>query len=197
MSLFIRNKALVMILIAGVIIPIAFSACGAHCDTPASSVFFVTNPKGHSHMEALIFGKLVVTDGVLRLVTPDSSTSYLPIWPKGFKLCLTKDGQIKLLNNSGRVVARVGDEVEMSGGGAEDSDYMREWMSKNQNNQRLLPQPVTFWFAGSSVGLSMRLDSQLFGIDIVPTGDGELLFLWTKPLLDLWVLEDEGLQILG
>lgn len=191
------NKKLVLGVVLALVIAVAsliLSACGAHCDQTPSSVFFVTNPKGRSGLEAQMFGKLVVTDGVLRLEAYDGITSYLPIWPKGFKLCLTKDGRIRLLNNAGQVVAYVGDEVEMGGGEGQDNEYFREWLAK------IAKQPVPasaigpFWFVGAGVKLSMRLDSQLFNIDIVSMGDSELLFVRSTPLLDLWVLEDAAMH---
>jgi hypothetical protein len=73
-------------------------------------------------MTALLEGQLILKDGCLRMVTSYSPNSNLIIWqPDYFP---TLDGeQIEILNRAGQVVARVGEQVAMGGGGIQLSDY--------------------------------------------------------------------------
>ena len=66
-------------------------------------------------MQALLFGELVVVDGCLRLKESHGDASHLLIWPPDFTLSI-ENNAIQILNGAGQVVARVGDELRISGG---------------------------------------------------------------------------------
>ena len=66
-------------------------------------------------MEALLIGELVNSDGCLRVNAGESDTSYLIVWPPGLRPDAEKD-VIQILNQAGKTVLRVGDEVRISGG---------------------------------------------------------------------------------
>lgn len=65
-------------------------------------------------MQALTRGELVVEKGCLRLRHEDGS-SRLPVWPPGWELS-TEGREVRVLDGTGRVVAQVGDKVQMGGG---------------------------------------------------------------------------------
>lgn len=64
-------------------------------------------------MQALLIGQLVVEDGCLRVRSGEHSV--LIIWQADYYLN-NRDGTIEILNETGKVVAQVGETVEMGGG---------------------------------------------------------------------------------
>ena len=56
--------------------------------------------------------ELVLDEGCLRMGSGDG---HLIIWPPGFSLATEDDG-VQILNETGLIVARVGEKVRMSGG---------------------------------------------------------------------------------
>lgn len=63
-----------------------------------------------------------------RIQSESGITDYLPIWPPSYSLQMV-DGLIEILNTSGEVVAREGEEVVLSGGGPPhswDSEQYRQ-----------------------------------------------------------------------
>jgi len=62
-------------------------------------------------------GRLVLWDGQRcpRVVSDSGLTDYLPLWPPDYGVRL-KNGEIQIVDGSGRVVARVGEEVYLGGG---------------------------------------------------------------------------------
>jgi len=56
--------------------------------------------------------ELVLDEGGLRMGSADG---HLVIWPPGFSLVAEDDG-VQILNETGLIVARVGEKVRMSGG---------------------------------------------------------------------------------
>jgi hypothetical protein len=61
-------------------------------------------------------GEIVEVDGCLRLIASSSNTSYLLVWPPDYEL--ESDGRdIRIRVGIGQIVARVGEEVHMGGGG--------------------------------------------------------------------------------
>ena len=70
---------------------------------------------GRVVMEALNFGKLVEVEGCLRVTHSNGVTSHLLIWPPNFTLSI-ESNELKVVNAAGQVVARVGDDLRISGG---------------------------------------------------------------------------------
>ncbi len=66
------------------------------------------------NMTALLVGRLVVANGCLRVDSADGS-SRLPIWPLAFSL-RTSTTTAEIVDGSGQLVARSGDNVRMGGG---------------------------------------------------------------------------------
>ena len=79
----------------------------------ASDAFFPKQRPGGDMMMADIRGEFLLDDeGCLRVAGNDR---VVPIWPADFSVD-REDGQVRVLNSRGRVVARVGEEVYMGGG---------------------------------------------------------------------------------
>lgn len=88
--------------------------------TPGSGVVFIEQEpvKGlNLGPTAMGGGKLVIDEeGCLRLKLPrGDGPSDIPVWPHGYSLS-TENDEIRILNDKGRVVARVGDTVQVGGG---------------------------------------------------------------------------------
>jgi hypothetical protein len=65
---------------------------------------------------AAIGGKLVVDEkGCLRLEGDGDPQGHLPVWPPGYSLS-TEGGEMRVLDDQGRTVARIEREVYMGGG---------------------------------------------------------------------------------
>jgi hypothetical protein len=58
-------------------------------------------------------GKLIVEDGYIRAKSLFPSENVLVIWPKGYSLVIS-DQMTEILNNKGKAVAKVGDNIEMT-----------------------------------------------------------------------------------
>ncbi len=105
----------------GVIILILVSGCvekpsqnGISANTSSSAAPFFPTQKNYTEhtMLALLEGKLVLEDGCLRV------DNYLLLWPHG--LSISTDGKvIQIIDNTGKPIARVGDNIKLSGGGGE------------------------------------------------------------------------------
>jgi hypothetical protein len=66
-------------------------------------------------------GKLVVdNDGCIRIKLGPNDPGYIPIWPARFELEVA-GGKIRILDGMGRLVAKVGQEVDLMGGEAGSS----------------------------------------------------------------------------
>jgi len=131
-------------------------------------------------MAAELIGHLVLVDGCLRVNSIYGEASYLPVWPPEFTLTAEDDG-IQVRDGDGQVVARVGEEVYVSGG--EGSAASMPECVREQ-----LPAVCTgpYWIVGDTVRPNLRHDSELFSLDVISTTEQSLLFLGQKPVLDEW-----------
>jgi len=68
--------------------------------------------------DALLDGKLVLTNGCLRIEANYGEESYAAIWPFEFSF-ESRSGDVDILDGKGQVVAQVGDYVQVSGGGGD------------------------------------------------------------------------------
>jgi hypothetical protein len=100
-------------------------------------------------MTSEIYGKLVVANGCLRLESSDDGRSYLVIWPPNYQLDV-KNNEIQILDESGQVLAVVGQEIHMGGGigeTLEDNIYVTEKIIRE-----IPPEcPGPYWIGGRIV----------------------------------------------
>jgi hypothetical protein len=73
-------------------------------------------------MTADIRGRLIVVGRCLRITADDSHDGYLLIWPPHYNATV-EDGEIQILDNTGQVLAMVGERVHMGGGGGSHLTY--------------------------------------------------------------------------
>lgn len=138
-------------ILAIVLVTLVVGACGAgpateSSDTTASSrssdVFFPEYQPTGEVMMAEFRGKLVLDDeSCLRVEWPRHG-SVVPIWPSDYKLDVT-GREVRVLAKSGRVAARVGEEVYMSGG-----EIGRSLEGRRELEERC---PGTYWIVGAEV----------------------------------------------
>lgn len=89
---------------------------------PIDSPIIFLQQTQNSAGEALLIGEVMVIDNCLRVDVPESSIDYIPIWARDLSL-RDENGVVEVLNEQGKVVARVGEKIYADGGGIPaDSD---------------------------------------------------------------------------
>ena len=84
--------------------------------TPVPGVHFPQlRMRSATFMTALLVGKLIVKDGCLRVSASEDDRGHLIIWQPDYFLN-SNGGVVEILDRSGKVVARVGEEIRMGGG---------------------------------------------------------------------------------
>lgn len=98
-------------------------------------------------MTSEIDGTLGEVNGCLRLNSSGDGTSYLIIWPPQYLLAV-ENGQIQIRDETGQVLALVGQEIHRGGGigdTLENNIYVPERLI-----QEILPEcPGPYWIGGS------------------------------------------------
>jgi hypothetical protein len=129
-------------------------------------------------MAAELIGELALVDGCLRVGSIYGDASYLAVWPPDFAL-RAEDDEIQVLDESGQVVARTGQEVYMDGGeGSVES--MAECV------RRQLPAHCVgpYWIVGTGVRPNLKRDSELFALDVISAAQRSVFLLRKRPALD-------------
>lgn len=101
-------------------------------------------------MTADLTGQLVLVDNCLRVIADYSGTNYLLVWPSEFMLNIEGD-VVQILDGTGQVVARVGDQIWTGGGEVPDS-FVRE------ENRGTCPGPFFEVGEGFRVGTPTPLE---------------------------------------
>ena len=87
-------------------------------------------------MLALLKGQLVLVNGCLRV------DNYLLVWPHGFSI--STDGEvIQIIDNTGKPIVRVGDQVKL-GGGERPSEFVAQYSAALPSNRCSGP----YWIVG-------------------------------------------------
>jgi hypothetical protein len=151
---------------------------------PLREVPFQVNPDPSVHfpqlkmhsgsvMAAILTGELVLKDGYLCI------RDTIIIWQPDYFLN-NNNGTIEILDRDGKVVARVGEEVVMGGGGIESLEHVN----------RMLKEPLPpdcqgpFWLQGGGTRLSLNFSSDLFSLEVILFKDHDFYFMKKKPPLD-------------
>ncbi len=142
---------------------------------PDPSVYFPQlKMASGTYMLALLTGELTLKDGYLCI--GDS----IIIWQPDYFLN-SDNGTIEVLDKEGKVVARVGEEVVMGGGG---------YSAPVEDINRMLKEPLPpdcqghFWLQGTGTRLSLNFSSELFSLEVIPYNEHEFYFFTKKPLLN-------------
>ncbi len=141
--------------------------------TPVPGVHFPQlKMNSGAYMAALMTGKLELKDGYLCV------EDTIIVWQPDYFLT-DNNGAIEVLDKTGKVVARVGDEVVMGGGG---------WPIDDINRYLKEPLPADckgpFWMMGGEIRLSLNFSSDLFSLNIIPYNNHEFYFFNARPRLD-------------
>ncbi len=125
-----------------------------------------------SFMQVSMVGELILENSYLCV------GDTVIIWQPDYFLN-NDNGTIEILDRNGKVVARVGEEIVMGGGGI-PIEYVN----------RLIREPFPedcsgpFFLQGSETRLSLNFSSDLFSIEIIPFEEHDFYFIRKKPLLD-------------
>lgn len=111
-----------------------------------SEIHFLRRQKQGGSLMALGGGKLTLVDGCFRIIGELESTGKAIAWPYDFNF-RRKDGRIEILNGQNQVVARVGDEIMVGGGGTEL--WYRGQIKTNEPGPNRCAGP--YWAAGYDV----------------------------------------------
>jgi hypothetical protein len=131
-----------------------------------------------SGMAALMVGDLTVRNGYLYV------GDHLVVWQPDY-FVNSDNGTIEILNREGKVVAREGEEVVMGGGNVPVTEQL------NQMLKEPLPTGTaeSVWVQGSGTRLSLKFNSELFSLEVIPAGDHKFFFLTAKPKLNAAITE--------
>lgn len=101
-------------------------------------------------MTSEITGTLIEESGCLRIVSDFESESYLVVWPPHYTLDAGSD-PIQILDHSqdDQIVARVGEQVHMGGGGGSSPDYVS--VPDGLDQQRPPDCPGPYWISGGVI----------------------------------------------
>lgn len=125
------------------------SASPAAVSSTVPGVFFPVRQPVNGYMMAQIEGKLVLDDrGCLRL-RYEGDGSLVPVWAPGFGVD-DSAGEVRVLDAKGRVVARVGDEVNLGGGEGPPAERLPavDGRTKRELRDRC---PGEYWLASPDV----------------------------------------------
>ena len=95
-----------------------------------------------------LFGKLIVVDNCLRVNTHEGNTSYVVVWPSSVTMRVAND-MIQILNSSGQVVAQVGNDVYLDGGGISASQATALSQQPDLPIDTMCSRP--YWLVGNIV----------------------------------------------
>jgi hypothetical protein len=115
-------------------------------------LFFPRHKKGEVPA-ALAGGKLVLDhEGCIRLVTAGNRPGATLIWPPAYA-ARTEGGEIRILDEGGQVVARVGDEVRIGGGFIRGAKALEGISGVDEQTKRELIErcPGSYYYAAPYV----------------------------------------------
>ncbi len=117
-------------------------------DTAEDKVFFPRQKASvDTYLMALWRGELVLDgEGCLRV---RGDGSLVPVWPPGFGVEISGE-EVRILDERGRVVARVGDEVEIGGGEAPAAERIAALDERTKRDLRERC-PGQYWLASPDV----------------------------------------------
>ena len=124
--------------------PIAWRPVPVQRESDTENVSLLVSSSGPSGDQALLTGTLTAEDGCLAVSTGTSSV-YV-VWPAGYSLAEEKGGTW-LVNDSGTLVAMIGDEVQM-GGGITNLPHAEPEVVGGIPSSCEVGGPDAYWFAG-------------------------------------------------
>ncbi|MEJ2737532.1 MAG: hypothetical protein P8189_28915, partial [Anaerolineae bacterium] len=101
----------------------------------------------------------------------------------------SEDEEIQVLDGTGQVVARVGEEIFMGGGEGSASV-----MAKCVRQQLPVTCTGPYWIVGEGVRANLQRDSDLFSMEIISTDDRSFFLFHKKAVLDGWAEHDASLS---
>lgn len=152
----LRQLAPPPLAITAIVVSLAMSACGdksAFDPSSSPSLFFPQQRVGDIRADAataLLYGQLIEAEGCLRVNAGDSDTSYLLVWPANYSVSISEE-TIQIINEFSQVVARVGDEIRVSGGEVRAVEALEG--ARQLQEEVPIQCSGPFWIVGSEVSV--------------------------------------------
>ena len=134
---------------------VAAVACSVSADTPLGGraadlrspyLFLVRSAPADAEMDALIRGRLVADSvGCLRV---DGVDRHTVVWPFGASLRVNSDEDVAILDANAKVIARVGEVVQLPGG--EVPELPPGMLASEAESAARTSCPGRFWFVAAS-----------------------------------------------
>jgi hypothetical protein len=146
------------------VVVLATAACGAGpgaggdettTSAPRAEVFFPQQRPGGESMMAETSGELILDDeGCLRVKANPKDPGTTPVWPADYELD-AGGGDVRVLDEEGRVAASVGQEVFMGGG---EVGSIEGISAVDERTARELRErcPGEYWLVGTVVRIPRR-----------------------------------------
>ena len=126
--------------------PIAWRPIPVQRESDTENVSLLVSSSGPSGDQALLTGTLTAEDGCLAVST--GTSSIYVVWPAGYSLSEEK-GDTWLADDSGTLVARIGDEIQM-GGGITNLAHAEPEVVGGIPSSCEVGGPDAYWFAGTT-----------------------------------------------
>jgi len=146
------------------VVSLATAACGAglaaggdqtNASAPRAEVFFPQQWPGGESMMAETSGELILDDeGCLRVKATPKDPGTTPVWPADYELD-AGGGEVRVLDEEGRVAASVGEEVFMGGGevGSIEGISTVDGRTARELRERCSGE---YWLVGTEVHIQRR-----------------------------------------
>ena len=126
--------------------------------TVTTEVLFPRQRAGVDYMQAAGGGKLVLDEqGCLRLGRGGDVAGDVIVWPHDHSVEVDADGEVRIRDEKSRVVAKVGDDVQVGGGevGDRGADFVDE--DSVPSKQELLERcPGSYYLSGDELSAEVR-----------------------------------------
>lgn len=125
---------------------------GCESNPPPAEIVFPTQRQpadDRALMEDGLAGTLSVEDGCLRLISLEGGILYTPVWPPDYAIQPSEPAAI--IEPSGEELARVGDDIYLSGGEVQSLSGRDDLLDPAQADEVAEVCPGPYWIVGDQL----------------------------------------------